>query len=138
MNENPYAEVVFNLFLIKIINLSFNYIYFSKIFQSRLVSEKIDFITPEQAISKINNNILSSSVDSNSSVDSIILDCLKTVNLRILYLKNVNRYKTSNDVERYAFQLARIDPIENSSEIIDSKTGKWLVRFKSDIGKKKY
>jgi hypothetical protein len=59
----------------------------------------------------------------------------KSANLRILYLNNVNRFKTSNDVERYAFQLARIDPIENLSELVDSKLGKWLVRFKSDIGK---
>jgi hypothetical protein len=102
-----------------------------------LISEEFNFLTPEQAFDRIKkkDNALLESVDSSSSKENIKLESESVENLRILFLKNLNKLKTSNDVERYAFQLTRINPVENSSELVDSKTGKWLVRFKSDIGK---
>ncbi len=58
---------------------------------------------------------------------------LKDPDKRLLYLKNITKFKSSRDVERYAFQLSGFHPY--SSELVNESTGKWLIKFNSDISK---
>ena len=55
------------------------------------------------------------------------------LNKRKILLHNISINKTSNDVERYAFILTKINP--TNSQLVDEKRGKWEVNFNLDIGK---
>ena len=61
---------------------------------------------------------------------------IKNPNKRLLYLKNITKFKTPNDVERYAFQLTGLNPC--SSELINDSSGKWLIKFNCDISMFKF
>ena len=76
------------------------------------------------------NNFLQSPSFKMTNLTKIVADNL---NKRKFYLHNISKNKISNDVERYAFILTKINPA--SSQLVDEKLGKWAVSFNSDIGK---